>query len=111
MSLRRIALSDGTGMGDEMIIFETNAPAEELKKLEKESCQVYIDGGDYKDVPIWADILTAKGYIFNLVDTHSHVNPFTTSTDWLETRFPEIKEYYVIDNQPERTQEADEIDR
>ena len=33
--IRLITLSDGTGMGDELIIFKTNAPVEELKKLEK----------------------------------------------------------------------------
>lgn len=38
---RYIALSDEPGMGGELIIFETNAPAERLKELERESCEIY----------------------------------------------------------------------
>ena len=65
--IRLITLSDGTGMGDELIIFKTNAPVEELKKLEKISCQVYLDGGDFEDVRIWAGVIGEKGYLFEYV--------------------------------------------
>lgn len=44
--MRLITLSDGTGMGDELIVFKTNAPEEELKKLENMSCEVYQKGGN-----------------------------------------------------------------
>lgn len=98
--IRTIALSDGTTMGDELIIFKTNAPTEELKNLEKISCQVYLDGGDYEDVPIWSEIINGKGYLFEYVDSCVHVTPFTTSTEWLEEKYPMTTEYYVIENQP-----------
>lgn len=48
---RYIALSDESGMGGELIILQTNAPAKRLKALEKESCEIYTNG-DYEDVPI-----------------------------------------------------------
>lgn len=38
---RYIALSDESGMGGELIILQTNAPAKRLKALEKESCEIY----------------------------------------------------------------------
>lgn len=97
---RLITLCDGTGMGDSLIIFETNAPVEELKELEKISCQVYINGGDYEDIPIWAEVLIQKGYVFNCVEQHQHVTAYGTSTTWLENKYPEIKEHYTIENQP-----------
>lgn len=101
MVMRHISLSDGTGMGDELIVFKTNAPAEVLKELERISCQFYIDGGDYEDVPIWADVLSAKGYIFEFIDSHQHVGAYQNSSDWLKQNYPFIKESYVIENQPE----------
>lgn len=97
---RLITLSDGTGMGDSLIIFETNAPVEELKELERISCQVYIDGGDYENVPIWAEVLTKKGYIFDCIDQHQHVTAYGNSTTWLENKYPKVKESYTIENQP-----------
>lgn len=48
---RLIAVDYGTSMGDDKVIVETDAPEDILRELEKESCQVYIDGGDYEDVP------------------------------------------------------------
>ena len=99
--IRLITLSDGTGMGDELIIFRTNAPVEELKKLEKISCQVYLNGGNYEDVPIWADVIAEKGYLFEYVNSHTHVNPFNTSSEWVKEKYPEITENYVIENQPD----------
>lgn len=97
---RLISLMDGTDMGGMVVIFETNAPVEELKKLEKISNDVYLNGGDYEDVPIWREELEEKGYIFEYVDEHRNVTAYGTSTDWLEDEYPEITEYYVIENQP-----------
>lgn len=99
-NLRLITLSDGTSMGDNLIVFETNAPVEELKELEKNSCQVYLDGGNDEDVPIWGDVLSEKGFVFNLVDLHAHISPYGSSTSWLEGTYPEINEHYTIENQP-----------
>ena len=100
-NLRLVILCDVTSMGDEIIIFKTNAPIERLKELENQSCQVYIDGGSYDDVPIWADILTDEGYAFEFLDEHQHVTPFASSCEWLEDKYPEVTEKYIIENQPE----------
>ena len=97
---RWIALSDGTTMGDELVIFKTNAPVSELKELEKQSCQVYLNGGDYEDVPIWKYVLNKKGYTFEFVDSHRHISPYGSSCTWLELDYPEVTEHYVIENQP-----------
>lgn len=51
MKKRLIALTNGTGMGGELIVFSTNAPKERLQALEKESCDVFLNGGDMEDVP------------------------------------------------------------
>lgn len=101
MGKRLITLSDGTSMGDELSVFKTNAPVEELKKLEDESCKVYLNGGNDEDVPIWANVLANKGYVFEFVDSHAHVNPFDTSTEWLKKNYSQITEHYTIENQPE----------
>ena len=102
MSTKRlISLTDGTGMGDMVIIFETNAPAKELKELERISCEVYLNSGDYEDVPIWAKVLTEKGYVFDYVAEHQHITAHGTSQDWLENKYSSITEHYVIENQPE----------
>ena len=99
---RLITLTDGTGMGDALIIFKTNAPSDLLKSLEKDSCNVYINGGNYEDVPIWRDVLADKGYTLEYVDSCQHVTPYGTSTDWLENHDigSKIQEHYVIENQP-----------
>jgi len=97
---RLIALSDGTRMGDTTIVFETNAPTEEFRKLERISNDIYINGGDYEDIPIWALVLTRKGYLCNRVDSCRNVTPYCTASDWLEDKFPDVKEHYVIENQP-----------
>lgn len=97
---RLVTLSDGTGMGDRLYIFSTNAPVEELKKLEDESCKVYLEGRSVSEVPIWADVLYDKGYTFEYVTEHQHVSPYGTSSGWLEKNYPDIKENYVIENQP-----------
>lgn len=98
--MRLITLMDGTGMGDQLIVFKTNAPVEELKELECISCQVYLDGKDSEDVPIWTNVLTEKGYIFEYVDEHQHITAYGSSTDWLDDKYPEIDEHYIIENQP-----------
>lgn len=100
MRQRLIALSDGSGMGDVMIVFKTNAPIEELKELNKISNDIYINGGDAEDVPIWANILTDKGYVFDYVDEHQHITPFKTSEEWLKEKYPQITEHYCVENQP-----------
>lgn len=98
---RWITLSDGSGMGDTLIVFKTNAPVEELKNLEKISNDLYKNGGSYEDIPIWAEVLTKKGYIFEYIDEHQHITAFETSTEWLEKKYPQILEHYIIENQPE----------
>ena len=97
---RYITLSDGTSMGDSVHVFETDAPAEELKTLEKASNEVYINGGSFEDVPIWAYALAEKGYVFEYVDSCQHITPYGTSSDWLERKYSFIKEHYKIENQP-----------
>ncbi len=87
-------------MGDRIIVFETNAPVEELKRLEKVSNDVYINGEGDEDVPIWFETLEEKGYIFGYVDECQHVTPYGTSSKWLESKYSHIKEHYIIDNQP-----------
>lgn len=97
---RLITLSDGTGMGDELIVFKTNAPEKELKELETASNKYYTDGESCEEVPIWADVLTEKGYAFEYVDSHQHVTAYATSSEWLKENYPDITEQYVIENQP-----------
>jgi len=99
--LRLITLTDGTDMGGIMIVFKTNAPTEELEALEKISNDVYLNGGDEEEVPIWKNVLEAKGYVFEYVDEHPNINAFDTSDGWLEKKYPQISEKYVIENQPE----------
>ena len=100
-NLRLVTLSDGTGMGDYLYVFKTNTPADKLKELEKISCQVYLDGGDAEDVPIWAKVLRAEGYTFEYVDEHRHITGRSSSGDWLEDKYPQITEHYQIENQPQ----------
>lgn len=97
---RLITLTNGTDMGGTIIVFKTNAPVEELKELEKISNDIYINGGDDEDVPIWSNVLTDKGFSFDYVDDYQHVTTFGTSTEWLKNRYPQITEHYYIDNQP-----------
>ena len=101
MDNRFITLTEGTGMGDAVIVFETNAPIERLQELEKISCDVYLNGGDCEDVPIWAEVLSNEGYCFEYVDDYRHITAYGTSKDWLEKNYKFISEHYVIDNQPE----------
>lgn len=87
-------------MGDELIIYKTDAPIELLKELEKISCQIYVNGGDYEDIPKWSKVINEKGYLFEYIDSHIHVNSFATSRKWLHENYPEILENYIIENQP-----------
>lgn len=99
--MRLITLMDGTGMGNSLIVFETDAPVKELKELEKISCQVYIDKRDDSEVPIWSKVLSEKGYTFEYVNEHQHITPYGSSSDWIEREYPEIQEHYIIENQPD----------
>lgn len=100
MSMERyITLSDGTGMGGELIIFKTDAPVELLKQLEALSCEaVKAD----EDVPIWKEVVTNRGFEFKFIDSHQHVTAFGTSQDWLKEHAigSKVTEHYVIDDQP-----------
>lgn len=104
---RLITLSDGTGMGGELLIIRTDAPAEVLSELEKISCEIFINGANHEDVPIWADVLEEKGYEFAYIDSCTHVTAYGTSRDWLEETFGEINEKYIIEDQPDLFLEAD----
>lgn len=97
---RLVSLQDGTGMGGELIVFRTNAPVDELKKLEYESCQCYINGVDDEDIPIWQNELEAKGYTFSYIDSYENVTAFATSDEWMQEMYPVIEEHYLIDDQP-----------
>lgn len=98
-NLRLITLSDGSGMGNCRYIFNTNAPSKVLKDLERESCKIYMNGGNDEDVPIWADVLKLNGYIFDYIDECEHVTAFGTSSDWINAKYPQITEHYYIENQ------------
>lgn len=97
---RLITLSDGSSMGNMMYVFKTNVPINELKELESISNDIYINGGDEEDIPIWANVLNDKGYIFDYVDECQHISAFGTSTEWLKEKYPQITEHYCIENQP-----------
>lgn len=91
--VRIIFLNEGTGMGGEKLVFSTNAPAVELKKLEEESNKLYAKG---EDVPIWAEVLNQKGYVFEFIDSHAHVNAWNTSSAWAKEKYPSVTEEYTI---------------
>lgn len=99
---RLITVDYGTSMGDDKVVVETDAPEGILRELEKESCQVYIDGGDYEDVPDWRERIQQLGYVFLFVDSHPHVTAYASSTEWKEDNriYNRIREEYVIENQP-----------
>lgn len=97
--MRFISLMDGTEMGDMLLIFKTDAPVEELKELERISNEVYLNSGDYDDIPIWSYVLKQKGYKFNYIDEHRNVTAYGTSGEWLKEKYPHIEEHYCIKNQ------------
>ena len=94
MKKRNIVLSDSNGMDGELVILRTNAPINRLKSLEKESQKLYANG---EDVPIWADILEAEGYMCDIVDSCRHVTPYCRSDDWQKEYYPEVTEFYNIE--------------
>lgn len=55
----------------------------------------------FRTIHIERDVLTEKGYCFDYVSEHAHINPFDSSSGWLEKNYPDITEHYVIENQPE----------
>ncbi len=69
-----------------------------LKELEKECCNIYKNGGDYDNIPIWLDILTNEGYIFNLVASHQHITPFLYSNKRMKENYKDVKEHHIIEN-------------
>lgn len=98
---RLVALSDGTGMGGTLCVFRTNAPKTFLKNLEDKSCQAFISGDGYDDVPNWESEVRKAGYLWGYVNEHGHVTPYGTSRSWLQSEYPECREQYVIDDQPD----------
>lgn len=60
MDMRYISLSDGTCMGDELIVFETNAPSEVLKELERVSCQIYKNGYNIMKMFLYGQMFSLK---------------------------------------------------
>ena len=95
---RLITLTDGTDMGGTLIVFETNAPAEDIKELERISNDI-CKTGEWEDIPNWMEALESNGYICNYVDEHTHVTAYATSSEWLEETYPQITEHYTIENQ------------
>jgi len=96
---RYITLTDGTGMGGELIILKTDAPQEILKELEQRSCEIYAGGEE--DVPIWYDEIRVHGYSCEIIDSYVHVTAYKRSDNWLKEHEigKHIKEHYVIQNQ------------
>lgn len=101
MNTRLIALSDGTSMGGTLLVFKTNAPKELLKELQRRSCDAFITGNGEEDVPFWMCEIAEKGYECEYVAEHGHITPWGTSSSWLEINYPECKERYVIEDQPD----------
>lgn len=64
---RLIAIAHGTKVRDELTIWKTNAPDKRIRELGYISTEVYMDGGDYGDLPDLHRILTGEGYSFQFV--------------------------------------------
>ena len=98
---RYITLCDGTCMGDELLIFITDAPIDELKKLETLCNDMYKQEKN-PETPIWSDVLTSLGYKFEFVDSHAHITPFSSSSEWIASHevYSKITEHYILENQP-----------
>jgi len=95
-NMRNIVFGEGTSMGDTVYVVQTDAPKELLNELLERSNKVYIDGGDYNDIPIWAEEISKKGYTFDFIDEMNAVN---YDIDMLDDY--DIKEEYIIENQPD----------
>lgn len=54
-----------------------------------------------EDVPLWYEVLEKEGYVFSYEDSHSNISVYGTSAEWLEEKYPDITEQYVIEDQPE----------
>ena len=74
---RLIAITHGTKLYDELTVWETNAPRKYIDPLTLISTEIYLDGGNYGDIPDLYRILTSEGYLFELVDRYQH-----TPTSW-----------------------------
>ncbi|MDO4471272.1 MAG: hypothetical protein Q4C84_15670 [Bacillota bacterium] len=96
---RLVTLSDGTCMNDILYVIHTDAPVLVLKELEMLSCKAYEDGAE-DEVPIWKDVIEGKGYKFEYIDEQQHITAFNSSRSWLEEKYPQIAEHYIIENQP-----------
>lgn len=79
-------------MGAELVIFKTDAPKERLEALEKECSDLYANGANDYDVPLWTEILADEGYSFEPVVSHE----LETSEKWLEENYPKVNERYII---------------
>ena len=47
------------------------------------------------------EVLEKEGYVFSYEDSHSNISVYGTSAEWLEEKYPDITEQYVIEDQPE----------
>ena len=92
VSVRFVILSGGNVMGAELVIFKTDAPKERLQALEKECSDLYANGANDYDVPLWTEILADEGYSFEPVASHE----METSKEWLEENYPKVNERYII---------------
>jgi hypothetical protein len=85
--LRDIIIEDTNG--NAFGAYTTNAPAERLKELEKESCMAYT----LDEKVDWKEILTKEGYFFE----EFNYNPTDTYMDfdsWFAEEFSHIEETY-----------------
>lgn len=105
---RCIGLSTGDTMGDEIVVIDTDAPRERLKKLEMESCEFYTLE-DYDNVPSWIEVLSKEGYKAEFVDFSPHVTPFHSSHKWLEEYFPDVEEVYYIEKRQLENEKKHEL--
>lgn len=94
---RLVTLSDGTCMNDILYVIYTDAPVLVLKELEMLSCKAYENGAE-DEVPIWKDVIEGKGYKFEYIDEQQHITAFNSSRSWLEEKYPQIAEHYIIEN-------------
>lgn len=87
---RLVTLSDGTCMNDILYVIYTDAPVLVLKD----------ENGAEDEVPIWKDVIEGKEYKFEYIDEQQHITAFNSSRSWLEEKYPQIAEHYIIENQP-----------
>lgn len=97
---RLIIFSDGTCMSDNTYVCRTDAPPARLEALLNECNKIYLAGGDDEDIPFWKEVLSQEGYVFDFIDEHVNV-ALRSAEDWIEDEYPDVKEFYRIDNQPD----------